>query len=337
MVLCDFNGPVVPRNKGGEAYPSYYANPTGRKEGGKFTATIDTTDAIAGSSLRMHLTSGTLYAQFNPYGPKGREFARDYCAHPKKWQFNTYNRMRFWIKVPVNASPLAPTGQENMNVGTYVKQVVKANPYSDEAGGNHYYHNLNIAPTGQWTQVILNMHPSHIRGTSGGKEHGNVPHPTGEEKYDYFDALTRFYIQGNYKPKSYPADYLLDEIEFYQEPNKENDDQVYSLTAVYVPKTNRLLVTWCRNKDENKTTHEVRYAFADIHKVGWKAAQAAPKGILAPLGWQGYNGMIYDSTALPLAKRNKVYVAIKPRNSDLFSQIVIPLKPGSDKKVSRQK
>ena len=83
---------------------------------------------------------------------------------------------------------------------------------------------------------MVNMHPSHIRGQPGGKEHGNQPHPTQEPEYNYFDALTRLYVNAcRSKPASYPAVYRLDEFEFYREPCEEDDEQVYSIAATYVP------------------------------------------------------------------------------------------------------
>src|SRR5262249_48086999 len=150
----------------------------------------------------------------------------------------------------------------------------------------------------------------HARGTGGGVDPGVLQHPTGEERYNYFDALTRFYIQYPYvAPKSYPAEFLLDEIEFYKEPRPENDAQVHSLTATYRPTDNRLVLTWNRKTAEGQIKHEVRYAFADIHAIGWKAAKPAPKGTITPPTDGGYNNMVYDTTMLPLGTRSVVYIA----------------------------
>src|SRR5262249_43963702 len=156
--------------------------------------------------------------------------------------------------------------------GSYVKRVKNANMRSDEDGGDHFYHQLNLAANGHWTQIIWNMHPSHRRGGEGGKEVGKLPHPTDEEDNNYFDALTRFYITTHYSMVTggHPIDYYLDEMDLYKEPHEENDQQVYSLTANYEPRTNRLVVTWNRDKNENEIKHEVRFAFQDIHKIGWK-------------------------------------------------------------------
>jgi len=332
MILLSFDGPDLPVNKSKDGYPTFYYN-RDYQGTGKFTTSLNKADARSGSCLQMELTEGALYAQFNPYGNGNttRGFARDYSANPKGWKFNTYNRLRFWIKSPTAAAPHQTTGQSNFEFGTYVKRVNNPDPKSDESGGNHFYHHLNLPNSGTWTQVILNMHPSHVRSEPGSKEHGNQPHPTGEKEYNYFDALTRFYIQALNPPSRYPATYFLDEMEFYREPHEENDDAIYSITATHVPMKNRVIVTWTRNKDENNVKHEVRYSFKDVHQIGWEAADPAPQGIITPPGDQGYNSMVYDTTDLPLKKqpvtslKEYLYVAVKPKNSKLFSQIAIPL------------
>ena len=321
MVLQNFDGTTVPLNKGGDTYPSIYTG-----VGSTGTVSINTNDAAEGKSLQANVTTSGLYLQFNPYDGVGRGFARDYAVAPAAWQFNTYNRMSFWIKRPTTASPLITNGSHGTHVGTYVKQVTNADPRSDETGGGHYYHSINLPNDGQWTQVILNMHPDHRRGDSGGVDPGILRHPTGEPQFNYFDTLTRFYIDDTTIPRT--GTYRIDNIQFYREPYAENDAQVSSLTETYDPTKNEVIVTWNRLKDENNIKHEVRYAFSDIHQLGWSTATPAPNGLITPPGWQGYNGMVYDTTALPLAGHSVVYIAIKPQNSDLFSQIAIPLRRG---------
>src|SRR5262249_20354000 len=58
---------------------------------------------------------------------------------------------------------------------------------------------------------------------------------------------------------------------------------------------------------------------------GWAAATAAPNGIITPPGSGGYNNMVYDTTGLSLSGHSVVYIAIKPQNSNLFTEIAIPL------------
>jgi len=322
MDFLNFDTGALPMNKAGAGYPNQYG-PEGSAD-----VQRDETDAFRGRSIRFRVTKGVLYAQFNAHNPDStRGFAREYVSQPDKWSFNTYNRLSFWIKCPTNAVPLRTDGRSNMDFGTYVKRIANADRHSDETGGGHWYHLLNVAPTGTWSRVIINMHPHHYRGRSGSMEQHNQPHPTGEEKYNYFDTLTRFYISAqSEQPSSYPAVYRLDEFEFYQEPHSENDEQVYSIAATVAPAENRLILTWSRVKDENTARHEVRYAFESVHELGWEKATPAPDGSVKPPGWQGYNGMLYSTTKLPLAGKEKVYLAIKPEGAGLFSEIALPLR-----------
>jgi len=330
MTLQDFNGPKVPVDKEGIAYPNEGGPYDPHYGGGTGTVSINTSDAITGNSLQISVTAGELYAQFNPYDGSGRGFARDYSADPAAWKFNTYNRMSFWIKVPTTGLPLGTDGQGNAQVGTFVKQITNSDYHSDETGGGHYYHGLNLPNNGQWTHVILNMHPDHRRGDPGSVDPGNLPYPTTAtfggadpaSTYNYFDTLTRFYIETDAVA---PGTYLIDDIRFYQETAPENDAKIYSLTGNYDPTRNEVIATWERLKTDNTINDEVRYAFSDIHQIGWDAATPAPNGVVAP---SDYNGMVYVTTALPLAGHSVVYIAIKPQNSDLFSQIAIPLRRG---------
>jgi hypothetical protein len=344
FTLLGFDGTTPPVNGDGNGYPTYYDNqPT---EGGIFTTSINTTDSISGHSLQMTLTQGKLYAQFNPYNyagnpafaPLERGFARQYADNPGVWQFNTYNRMSFWIKLPTTDTNFTTDGSHNVEFGSYVKQITNVDQYSDETGGDHYYNGLNLPATGTWVHVVLNMHPDHFRG-GGSVDPGVVAYPTalggpngGDDPantYNFFDTLTRFYIQEAYTPPSaYPATYLMDDIQFYQETATENDQQVYALAATYKAASNRLVVTWNRAIADDTINQEVRYSFSDIHTTGWAAATPAPNGVVAPLGSGGYNGMLYDNSTLPLAGHSYVYIAIKPQNSSLFTEIKVPLNVG---------
>jgi len=322
MGFLTFDGGALPVNKDGATYPNQY-----RPEG-QANIALDDADTVSGRSLRFEVTQGIFYAQFNAHNSDGtRGFAREYASSPGKWALSTYNRLSFWIQCPTNATPLGTGGRQNVDFGTYVKKVQGADKRSDETGGGHWYHLLNIPPTGAWTKVIINMHPHHYRGRSGSEEQRNQPHPTREEDYNYFDTLTRFYISAEHgRPSSYPAVYRLDEFNLYREPCPENDEQVFSIAATVVPAENRLVLTWSRDKNENTARHEVRYAFSSIHEIGWEEAIAAPDGVVKPPGWQGYNGMVYTTTKLPLAGKRAVYLAIRPENAKLFSQIDLPLK-----------
>jgi RNA polymerase sigma factor (sigma-70 family) len=326
LVLWNADGRTPAVNQAGGGFPTYLDARQGpRQEGGVFAGSIDPGDKLTGRSLRMRLTEGHFYAQFNPYAKDGgRGFAREYVAEPQKWRFNTYNRMRLQIQLPVDVS--WTNGKPNFGVGAFVKRVQGADAHSDEAGGGHYHHFFTVPAAGAWVQLIVNMHPHHGR-IDRANDPGNLAHPTGEPEYNYFDALTRFFVTDTVEHTRYPADYLLDQVEFYRERFPENDDQIMSLAGTYLAESNRLIVTWSRPRGTGEVVQEIRYAYQNIHEIGWSAAQRAPGGSVtlaaeAPRS----QPLVYDSAELPLAGRSIVYLAIKPRDSELFSQIAIPLR-----------
>jgi RNA polymerase sigma factor (sigma-70 family) len=321
LVWLNFDGPAPPKTKSGDGFPNYYYKPE-EDGGGIFTTSINTADAVAGSSLQMDLTRGRLKARFLPIEKDGvMRFAREYAVNPRGWQFNTYNRFCFWLKLPPSARGHGTNGVGNVFLLSCMQPVKGA----VDPGDRPWFHVLNVPATGNWTQVIVTMHPHNLAGQDQGRELGTLPYPTGEPEYNFFDTMTSLYLECRYPPARYPAAYLLDEMEFYREKVAENDEQIYGLTATHVPQANRIIVTWNRHKDEDRVRHEVRFAFEPIHEIGWQKATPAPSGTIAPAGTREANGMVYDSTALPLAGQTLVYLAIKPENSERFSQVAVPL------------
>ena len=311
---------------GGRLYPEQ-GTPNGSGEGGVGVLSIDNSDAVSGSSLLNHMTSGRLYLAWWNNNGSTWNFAHETKSDPAAWQFNTYNRMVLWVKMPNFSQSYETDGGYRIELGTYVKRITNEDPYSQETGGGHFYHQINPPSLGAWTQVVINMHPDHQRGVYGDPGDQSYPTVAGGDPaatYNYFDALTSFYLDIPYEdPTNLPADFLVDNVQFMTVPYQENDAQVRSLTGTYVPASNRVVVTWNAGWGDS-STHEVRYSFSDIHETGWNAATPAPDGFV-PLNASGYDGRVYDSSALPLAGHSMVYIAIKPQNSDLFTQIAVPL------------
>jgi hypothetical protein len=94
---------------------------------------------------------------------------------------------------------------------------------------------------------------------------------------------------------------------------KEGEPRCARIAATYVPAQQQVILTWSRNKNENNVRHEVRYAFENIHRIGWEKATPAPGGTIAPPGFQGYNGMVYTSTDIALEgrKTKAIFLAIR--------------------------
>lgn len=255
----------------------------------------------------------------------GWQFMRRFVTDPASWQTGRVNRMRFWIKLP--PGPVLSTyGNHNFQFGTYIRCSTCGGA---EDGGGHFYHHYDLTTTGQWEQIIVDTHPNHSRGDDGNAERGDRLHPTQEPGYTYFDLLTRFYLDFPYTSFSQPAHFYMDGFEVFEEQRPENTDQVYSVHSVYVPATNKVAIGWMRRKDEDQVRHDVRYAFSDVFSIGWASATPAPGGTITAPGSGGYNGMSWSTTALNLAGRTVLYVAIKPQNSALFRQIAIPLSSAS--------
>jgi hypothetical protein len=303
--------------------------------------TISTTDKHDGvSSLRNRFLGAapdgaSWQFQFYPTTeglsgtPNQSWFARQYVTNPSGWVLNRINRMRIWIKLPANLHEEGD-GSHNFELGTYAR-CSTCGGYDYESGGGHFYHFYDLGTTGAWEQLIVDMHPNHVRSLDGNTEWGEQLHPTGESGYNYFDLLTRFYFDFPYATGSgfpVPADFYIDGVEFYEETRPENVAQVYSLHAAYIQSTNTLKVGWMHSKQET-TKHEVRYAFSDIHTLGWANATAAPNGVVTPQNTGGYNAMYWSSNAVTLSGRSMVYVAIKPQNSNSIRQIAIPITGGS--------
>ncbi|HLP41561.1 MAG TPA: hypothetical protein VK465_08655, partial [Fibrobacteria bacterium] len=321
MRWVDFdNG--YPVNNAGAPYPGQYFSSIG---GGPGRYNLDSTVRIgnSGASLRIDQDSLQLYLQFNSHNANGtRGFTREYVSNPAGWQFNTYNRLEFWVWVPLNAPPHRTTGsQAAYNIGTYVKRVENADNSSDETGGNHYYHFLNLPALGHWSKVSMNTHPSHQRGGAGSTEWGNMPHPTGEATFNYFDAMTRLYFNGvaGQNPP-YPQTYRLDEMVFKKTADTLADEYVYSISATYVPASDRLVLSWCKRKD-NQNNHQVRWSRSPI--TSWEAL--TPWATAKPRSSGGYNGMLLDTTGMGWAVGDTVYIAIKQDGTTAYATLTLPI------------
>jgi hypothetical protein len=306
---------------------------------GSGTTSVTTADKHDGTqSLRSSFAGGPEWQfQFYTYTEglsgwsNGWKYMRRFVNNPSMsssggspaWQTGKINRMRFWIKVPP-AVTRSGSGDHNLELGTYLAR--SGSESSGETDNHHHYHKFNIGYSGQWEQLIVDTHPDHIRGANGDAEHPNLLFPYGDGN-TYFDLLTRFYLHFPYSPPT--GDYRIDGFELYQDTNPQNVDQVRSIHAVHIPGSNEVRVGWTRRKDQATVKHEVRYAFTDIFSTGWAGATVAPNGTVTPPGDGGFNTMSWSTTSLNLSGRSVLYVAIKPQNSSLFSQIAIPLGSGS--------
>jgi hypothetical protein len=233
------------------------------------------------------------------------------------------NRIRFWIKMPASM-PQSNPAKHNFEFGTYIRC---STCYFAEDGGNHYYHFFDFYNAeGEWQQAIVDMHPDHQRGGFGNAEWPDNPPTTPLSiGYNYFDLMTRFYFDFPYTFVNNGDHVYIDGVEAYIEPNAENTEQIRSLTGVYIPKTNELRLGWTRRKDQELSPNfDVRYAFSDIHAMGFTSATLA--ATVPPNCCNGDNMTSYSTTGISVSGQSMIYMAIRPVGATLFRQIAIPIR-----------
>jgi hypothetical protein len=169
----------------------------------------------------------------------GLQHSRAHDAHP--WQYDTWNRMVFWIKPPADLEPPDQPGgdprQFTFTFGTYIKSLLDPCLHADtnnhaasgkqegrtgetyigtengvsvkNSGQGHFYHLYKFMIPGKWNQFIVDYHPQ-VRRESHGRD--DLPeameYPFAEYENDtnsnYFDCLTEFYFDQRVKPPGDP-------------------------------------------------------------------------------------------------------------------------------------
>ena len=301
------------------------------------TLSFNTNDKVSGTrSLQLDMDEspngdpGAPYLQYHTHNPTTWQYIQDVVESERgdTWLNKTYNRLKFFIKAP--ASLVTPLdGTTNSAVGTYYSSVAAGGPTSSnaEVGGNHLYHYFNLKG-GVWNQCFMDTHPTHIRGASGNvdQEDQLYPSPADADNYNYFDMLTRTYwdVVSSHVGTT-TSTWLFDNYEFYKEVPIENEDQVYSVSGSYDSTLNDITLGWNRHKDDGAINHEVRYAFSNIHILGFDNASVPSSNVVSALGAGGYNQMAYSTTTIDVTGQQFIYMAIRPIGAILFKQVKLRL------------
>ena len=295
------------------------------------TAAASVTDEMAHNgrhSLRVPISRDGTCLQFYPYREEdGRwHFMREFALSSAPWQMNSYNRLRFWIRPPA-----APASLQQKPLNILVTACLKRqgpNAVGVGPGESIRYDLFSRIPySGEWHQIILDPHPSQFLEALGrrAREVGYQEHPTAEPGVNGFDAITRLEVQLHLGGLPPAPEFHFDAFEWYREDHPENVGQIHNLHGVYLRSQNEIRVGWRGLQGDAHVAHEVRYAFENIHDLGWEKAQPAPDGAVRTIGGAGENGREWSARSLDLKGRKTVFIAIKPENSELFRQIAVQL------------
>jgi len=287
------------------------------------TVTQSSTEAWTGTySAKAHLNEDRIYMEFytwhTPLG-SGWSYTHQWLLDAG-WVQDVYDVMEFYVLVP---SALTPSIQ----LGTYVKGGA-----IDSWAGAHYYHFYDFQSPGVWEKVILDWHPNHqVGGNYNSTEYLGLRtiDTSGESGsyWTYIDGLTRWYFDDSYGTGGINKDYYFDEFRFKTLPTAERDavDETYSLHGYYDPATSTTRVGWQQYKFH--ATHDnytVKYAFSDIHALGWSNATTAPGAPVCTNGLPGNHDCYYSTTSIDVGSNDTLYIGIKYGTDTSFRQISLP-------------
>ena len=151
------------------------------------------------------------------------------------------NRMSFYLYISgmdeIGSEGKVDSVDINFHVGTYLCWYGSGTAYGtgdgcpyEGVGNQHYYHYFSFNP-GAWLHVLMDQHPTHLRGEAGSSSLPNNPSFVSDGK-NYFEQLNQFYMEIRNDNQNQTA-YWLDEINFYQESEAQNEDSVTSLWLGY--------------------------------------------------------------------------------------------------------
>ena len=256
--------------------------------------TLDTGHAIQSISLGQNsgVHGNAAKTDITAYGTDGlfkNYFAYDEDRYATLDASKNTNRMILYAKIPY-----AGDGNEHtFHIGTYSKNPATASSTTNV--GMHWYHYYEVRGNDQyWMKFYMNEHPQHMVSNDDPPPNN----PTLPE-FDYFDGLTRLYLQMAYSPfkSSWPGPYtvLVDEIEFYQETRTENDYSINGVVITYFG-NGTFDIDWSSfsQYDIMPGTYEIRYSNAPVTTEDqYQAAPLVPGSPSA--GWGEENVGHHDN------------------------------------------
>lgn len=175
------------------------------------------------------------------------------------------NRFSMYIKLPDHFRN-GPSGNYNM-----AKSTINLGPYTDIGG--HFYH-WYYNEGGGWIHILMDGHPQHNNAWSSAERYPYVNYGIRSYDVDYFNELYRMYVMGfDYQDGllgSGPAPYATyyDEMEFFYDPEPQNDETIASPAVGFFPDRDYAFDIGFndkyRNNPELNATYEVKYSFSAI-------------------------------------------------------------------------
>jgi hypothetical protein len=292
---------------------------TGEGAGGS-TSYSATAARFGSKGLLYTMTSGFPYMHFYANDGSNWSFAHEMLSDGS-WTQSAFNRLSFWVKHPSNMAE-APDNDKQVEFGTYVRKKL-GDTTTQNDGGTHYYHYLNLRP-GVWTKVIIDNHPQHFVGGPT-SDPGVVTSPTTDGSgWNYFDALTRFYWNPYATaPSGYPADMYFDDFQFYNETLSEDVANIATVEASYKSSDTTLRVGFCRNSADDAASYTAKWSLSDI-------TDNTQFGAATTLGTSGADGLgdyvnKHISGTADLSGQSVVYVAVQKSGRSDFRRIALEL------------
>jgi len=178
------------------------------------------------------------------------------------------NRMSIYIKTPNYFSIGGDSDsfpQRNLNIG----------PYSTIAGG-HFYHYYYLESGGGWIHLMIDTHPTH----------NNTFNMDGHPGYDqsYIEGIFSFYARAwNEAPNALgwqgsgiaPYSIYYDEIEFYNDPEPQNDQTINSPGIAYSSSAKVFNMSFNDKywNFDSPATYQIKYSFSPITNLNYNAAK----------------------------------------------------------------
>lgn len=275
--------------------------------------TIGNGNGIEGNSAKVDITGYGTDGLFKIY------FAYDEDRYSTLKAAAGNNRMFLYVTIPAAGNGDA---EHTFHIGTYSKNPETARSTTNL--GNHWYHYYQLRGNdkGYWTKMYMDERPQHVVSSKITPD----TNPTAVEGFDYFDGLTRLYLQMRYSPfeSNWPGPYTMhvDHVVFYNEARPENDYSINGVAITYRG-TGEFDLDWSSFSvyERHQETFEVRYSYAPINtETDYQAAKTVPGSPSG--GWGQENMGSHDNHyranfVIPSFDESRtVYFAIKDLYSD---------------------